>query len=495
VDAVRASLPTEENPVSDPLASLDATAQAELVRAGEAQPSELVESAIRRLERLNPELNAVITPLLEKARAQVASAELPAGPFRGVPFLLKDLVLQTRGDPHHAGTRFLKELGWVSDHDTHLAEKLRAAGFVFLGKTNVPELGPLPTTEPEAYGPTRNPWALDHSPGGSSGGSAAAVAAGIVPAAHANDGGGSIRIPASACGLVGLKPTRGRTSLGPDLGEYWAGAVVEHVVTRSVRDTAGILDAVSGPMPGDPYWAPPPERPFREEVGAPPGRLRIGLAAKALHPHVSTHADCVTAAGECARLLESLGHRVEESHPAALEDPELYANAGRISVAGVARDLDTWAAKIGRPLRAEDVEAYTWLLGEIGHKLTATQYLESVEAVHATARRAAAWWGEGWDLLLTPTLSEPPPRLGSFRSTPDDPLAPGRRALGLCTFTLPLNFTGQPAISLPLHWNDAGLPIGIQLVAAVGREDLLLRVAAQLEQERPWRDRWPPVCA
>jgi amidase len=481
--------------MTDQFATLDATAQAELVRRGDVQPSELVEAAIERAERLNPELNAVITPLYEKARAQAASAELPDGPFRGVPLLLKDLLLQTRGDPHHAGTRFLKELGWVSDRDTYLAAKLRAAGFVFLGKTNVPELGPLPTTEPEAYGPTRNPWNLDHSPGGSSGGSAAAVAAGIVPAAHANDGGGSIRVPASECGLVGLKPTRGRTSLGPDIGDYWAGAVIEHVVTRSLRDTAAILDAVAGPMPGDPYWASPPERPFLEEVGAPPGQLRIGLATKALHPEVSTHADCVAAAAACAKLLESLGHRVEEAHPLAFEDPDFFASVGRISVAGVAHDCANWEEKIGRPLREGDVEPYTWTLREVGRHLTATQYLEAVEAVQTASRRAAAWWDEGWDLLLTPTLCEPPPRLGGFKPTSDDPFAPAARALAICTFTMPLNFTGQPAISLPLHWNEAGLPIGVQLAAAYGREDLLIRVAAQLEQARPWKDRWPPIRA
>ena len=473
---------------------LDATAQAELVRRGDVQPSELVEAAIERAARLNPRLNAVITPLYDKARAEAASGDLPDGPFRGVPFLLKDLLLESRGDPHHAGARFLKDLGWVSDHDTYLAAKFRAAGFVFLGKTNVPEFGPLPTTEPDVYGPTHNPWNLDHSPGGSSGGSAAAVAAGIVPAAHANDGGGSIRIPASACGLVGLKPTRGRTSLGPTLGEYWAGAVVEHVVTRSVRDTAAILDGVAGPMPGDPYWVAPPERPFLDEVGAAPDRLRIGLATKSLLPEASTHADCVAAAGACAKLLESLGHRVEEAHPAALADPELYANAGRITVAGIARDVERWSTKIGRPLRSDDIEPYTWALAEIGRHLSAAQYLESVEAIHAISRRAAEWWCEGWDLLLTPTLSEPPPPLGSFEPTADDPLAPGRRSMAYCTFTLPLNFTGQPAISLPLHWNEAGLPIGVQLVAAYGREDLLIRVAAQLEQAQPWKDRWPAIC-
>lgn len=478
----------------DELARLDATAQAELVRRGEVSPRELVDAAIERCQRVNPKLNAVIAPLFEKARAHAGSPALGDGPFRGVPFLLKDLTLQTQGDPYCAGARFLRELGFVSDHDTHLAAKLRDAGFVFLGKTNVPELGPLPTTEPAAFGPTRNPWDLERSPGGSSGGSAAAVAAGLVPAAHANDGGGSIRIPASACGLVGLKPSRGRTSLGPDKGEDWAGAIVEHVVTRSVRDSAAILDAVAGPMPGDPYFAPPPARPFRDELGAPAGRQRVGLLTKALYPELTTHADCVRAAGEAARALEALGHRVEESHPAALEDPELFANAGRITVASVARELASWGERIGRALRPGDVEPYTWTLGEIGRELSAQQYLESVERIHAIARRVAEWWS-AYDLLLTPTLPEPPPRLGSFQSTDANPLFSGRRAVAFCSFTLPFNFTGQPAISLPLHWSEAGLPIGIQLVAAYGREDLLLRLAAQLEEARPWQDRWPPVRA
>src|SRR5206468_2186763 len=256
--------------MSDDLALLDATTQAELVRQRKVSPRELVDAAIARIERLNPKLNAVVTQRFEKARAEAAAPDLPAGPFRGVPFLLKDLICHSAGDPYHAGMRLLRELRWVEPEDTYLAARFRAAGFVFLGKTNTPELGPVPTTEPLAYGPTRNPWDTGRSPGGSSGGSAAAVAAGMVPAAHANDGGGSIRIPASECGLVGLKPSRGRTSLGPDIGDSWAGMAVEHVVTRSVRDTAAILDAVSGYMAGDPYTAPPPTRPFRSEVGAAP---------------------------------------------------------------------------------------------------------------------------------------------------------------------------------------------------------------------------------
>src|SRR5947209_11182729 len=278
--------------MSDELAFLDATAQAELVRRGDLSPSALVDAAIARIETVNPKLNAVIIPLFEKARAQAASPNLPRGPFRGVPFLLKDLLAYSADDPHHMGTRVLKRLGFVAPHDSNTAARLRAAGFVFLGKTNTPEIGTLPTTEPDAYGPTRNPWDPSRSTGGSSGGSAASVAAGLVPAAHANDGGGSIRIPASECGVVGLKPTRGRTSLGPDVAESWGGAVVEHVVTRSVRDTAALLDAVAGPMPGDPYFAPAPARPFAAEVGQRPGRLRIGLMTCAPGDAFGLHPDC-----------------------------------------------------------------------------------------------------------------------------------------------------------------------------------------------------------
>src|SRR5882724_1408934 len=289
------------------LALLDATAQAELVRQRKASPRELVDAAIDRIERVNPRLNAVITPLFETARAQADSTRLPDGPFRGVPFLLKDLICHSAGDPYHAGMRLLRELRWVEREDTYLAARFRASGFVFLGKTNTPELGPVPTTEPLAYGPTRNPWDPGRSPGGSSGGSAAAVASGMVPAAHANDGGGSIRIPASACGLVGLKPSRGRTSLGPDAGAVWEGMAIEHVVSRSVRDTAAVLDVVAGYVPGDPYTAPPPARPFRAEVGADPGRLRVGLLTRAPGGAVELHPECVRGAQMTARLLESLG--------------------------------------------------------------------------------------------------------------------------------------------------------------------------------------------
>src|SRR5438477_6162368 len=371
------------------LALLDATAQAELVRQRKASPRELVDAAIGRIERVNPRLNAVITPLFEAARAQADSARLPDGPFRGVPFLLKDLICHTAGDPYHAGMRLLRELRWVEQEDTYLAARFRAAGFVFLGKTNTPELGPVPTTEPLAYGPTRNPWDPTRSPGGSSGGSAAAVASGMVPAAHANDGGGSIRIPASECGLVGLKPSRGRTSLGPDIGDSWAGMAIEHVVTRSVRDTAAILDAVSGYAAGDPYTAPPPTRSFRAEVGAAPGGLRIGVHTRAPGGQFDVHPDCVAAAREAARLLESLGHRVEEAYPPALDDPEAARAALAVVTTWTARDLAYWSERTGRTIGPRDVEPMVWGIAELGRAVSGLEYVRAVEYMQRFTRRMA----------------------------------------------------------------------------------------------------------
>ncbi|MCU1450887.1 MAG: nylA [Acidimicrobiales bacterium] len=478
--------------MADDLARMDATTQAELVRTGTASAAELVDAAIARIEQLNPELNAVIHPLYDKARRQ-ASGELPVGPFTGVPMVVKDLTCHTAGDPFHEGMKFLKEQNWVEDEDTFLAAKFRAAGFVFVGKTNTPELGIVPTTEPQAYGATRNPWNTAHSTGGSSGGSAAAVASGMVPVGHANDGGGSIRIPASECGLVGLKPTRGRNSLGPDYGDVFGGLVHEHVVTRSVRDTAAVLDAVHGSMPGDPYAAPTPSRPFIEEVGADPGRLRIGMTTSA--PPPGTHPDCVAAVDAAARLLESLGHTVEAEYPKAMDDPEVTTQFITFWSAGNAWGLDYWERKTGTPIGAADVEPLTWALCEMGRSYTAPQWLSAREWLQRWTREMAEWWNAGYDLLLTPTIAEPPPPLGDFDSPPDNPLQGLFRAAGLVPFTPAFNITGQPAISLPLAWNAAGLPIGVQLVSAFGREDVLLRVSAQLEAAQPWADRMPPLHA
>jgi len=471
---------------------IDATAQAELVRRRRAQPIELVDATIARIERVNPQINAVITPLFEQAREQARAPHLPDGPFRGVPFVLKDLGTHSAGDPYHGGMRLLRTLGWRAPDDNYLAAKLRAAGFIFLGKTNTPELGLLPTTEPASCGATRNPWDLTRSAGGSSGGAAAAVAARMLPAAHATDGGGSIRIPASHCGLVGLKPSRGRISLGPDVGERWGGFAVENSVTLTVRDTAALLDVLAGPMPGDPYTAPAPARPYVAEVAAHPGRLRIGLMRTA-PGGMPVHPDCVAAAEGAARLLASLRHVVEVTHPAALVDPELTQAVGKVIACNTARALQAWSTKIGRTVGPDDVEPGTWAIAELGNHLSARDYIAAIELTHAKARQLAQWWASGFDLLLTPTSAEPPPPLGHFAAPADTPLAGFFRAASFSTFTAPFNATGQPAISLPLHWNAAGVPIGVQLVAAYGREDVLLRVAAQLEQASPWVDRLPPV--
>lgn len=470
--------------MSDELASLDATAQAALVEAGELTPKELTEAAIARIERLNPELNAVIHTMFESARA-TAAAEIPAGPFRGVPFLVKDAVCHTAGDPYHLGMRFLKDRDYVSSTDTELARRFRAAGFVFVGKTNTPELAMSATTEPLAYGATKNPWRLDASAGGSSGGSAAAVAAGLVPAAHANDMGGSIRLPAAHCGLVGLKPTRARGTLAPDFGEYWGPLTHEHVVTRSVRDSAGILDAIAGPAPGDPYSAKPPERPWRSEPMREPASLRIGLLE--VSASTSLDDDCREAATATARLLEELGHRVEPVSLPCLDRPEL----GPWIQGGLARDLDRWSDLLGEPIREDDVEPLNWLMAEMGRAMTVPQYIASAERAFSWAREVYEPWAQGLDVLVTPTSPLPPPKLGwSAPEVPLPDLLP--RLAHVTVLTMPFDVTGQPAISLPLGWNREGLPIGVQLVAATAREDILFQVAGQLERARPWSERRPP---
>lgn len=474
--------------MTDDLAFADATAQAELVRRGEATPTELVEAAIARIEKVNGELNAVIHPLFERALARAGSPDLPDGPFKGVPCVVKDLDGTLAGAPYHMGCRMLAEAGYVADRTSYLFEKLEAAGFVIVGKTNTPEFGLNPTTEPVVYGPTRNPWDPARSPGGSSGGSAAAVASGMVPVGHAGDGGGSIRIPASECGLVGLKPTRGRVSLGPAEGESWGGLVVRHVVTRSVRDSAAVLDAIAGPMPGDPYWAPPPPRPFAAEVGADPGRLRIGFVTEVPGGFGTTHPDCVAAVEDVARLLEALGHVVEPGGPDALGDPSLTDAFVPAFCVWTAHDVDRLAEMVGRPAGPSDVEEGTWALAEVGRGISGPQFHAALVRLQAFSRAVAAWWAADHDILLTPTITEPPPPLGSF--------PPGStKAAELVPFTLPFNVTGQPAISLPLYWNGEGLPIGVQLVGAAGREDLLIRLAAQLGAARPWADRRPRVAA
>jgi amidase len=473
--------------------TVDATEQARMVRDHEVSPVELVEQAIGEIEELNPRVNAVIHLLFDEARA-AAAGELPDGPFRGVPFLVKDLACYMAGAPVHEGVRALRDAGYRADHDMWLTRRFRDAGFVILGRTNTSELGTIPAAEPLAFGPTRNPWDLERSPGGSSGGSAAAVAAGMVSAAHASDGGGSIRVPASHCGLVGLKPSRGRVSAAPDFGEIGGGLVSELAVTHSARDAAAILDAVQGPAPGDPCVAPPPSRPYVEELRQDPDRLRIGISTTPTGGQFDAHPECVLAAEEAARLLESLGHHIDESHPLALDEPELITDFLVRWTTGVDANLKYWSAKLGRELGPDDVEPCTWALAELGRTHSAGDLLIAIEHTQAWSRRVASWWAdEGFDLLLTPTCAEPAPRLGEFQAPADNPAAPLMRAIPFCTFTAGFNTTGQPAISLPLHQTPEGLPVGVQLVAAYGREDLLLQVAAQIERAQPWAERRPAL--
>ena len=468
---------------------LDATDQAALVVSGQLSASELLEAAIERIEQLDPQLNAVIMRWFDEARA-TAAGELPIGPFRGVPTLLKDLWAHYAGQTLTNGCQALKDAMPVSTTDTTLVARFRAAGFVIAGRTNSPEFGSVPTTEPLAWGATRNPWNLAHSPGGSSGGAAVAVASGMVPIAHASDGGGSIRIPASACGLVGLKPTQGRITLGPYRDESNLG--VELCVSRSVRDTAALLDAVRGPSVGDTVIAAPPARPYIDELGSDPGHLRIGLLDH--HPFAGpVHEQCAIAVRNAATLLQSLGHNVEPGFPQALANPEFARRFSAMWSTNMGVGIKRISDQLGRELKLGDVELVNWAQAEYARSVNGVDYAMAL-ATNAEFRRAVQqWWHDGWDLLLTPTLGEPPALLGTFANDPKAPLAPMVRAGQYVPFTPAFNASGQPAISLPLHWTPDGLPIGVQLVAAYGREDVLLRVAAQLELAQPWAYRHPPV--
>ena len=466
---------------------LDATAQADLVRRGEVSPRDLVAAAIARIEALNPELDAVIRTRFDRAREEAAGV-LPDGPFRGVPILFKDLGCFVAGEATAFGLGPLRELAWPVT--SYLAEQFLAAGFVPLGRTNVPEFGTTVTTEPRSFPPARNPWHPGHSTGGSSGGSAAAVASGMVAVAHANDGGGSIRIPASECGLVGLKPTRGRVSQGPLIGEAWAGGVIDGAVTRSVRDAAGVLDVISARMPGEPYYAPPLRRPLRQEVGADPGRLRIGVLDRPGAEGYLDDPQCRAAVASAARLLESLGHHIDQSAPAAMFEQEFTGHFNTIIAADAEATFQAFEMLLGRPIGEDEIEPRNVGYRRAGRELGAVAYLQSRLWLGMWARRMADWWNDH-DLLVTPTLGAPPPELGWF--TAAGPQQEGARIVSFIPYTAQFNMTGQPAISLPLHWTPTGLPVGVQLVAAYGREDLLIRVASQLEQAAPWSDQHPPV--
>jgi amidase len=471
------------------LALLDATAQAELVRRKEIKPGELVEAAIERIEHLNPTLNAVVTPMYDLAR-DAAAGLIVDGPFSGVPFLLKDLVAEYAGVRFTEGSTFLKD--FISEWDSELVVRIKKAGLIVCGKTNTPEWGALPTTEPLLFGPTRNPWDTGRTPGGSSGGSAAAVAAGIVPMAHGNDGGGSIRIPAACCGIFGLKPTRGRNPLGPGYGDVFSGLAAEHALTRSVRDSAALLDATSGPDLGDPYWAPPPIRPFIQEVSSNPGKLKIAFTTKA-REDIPVHEDCIQAVQEVAALCSDLGHEVAEK-PLDLNNRSLAKCFYRLWLGGCAWEAEHWERRTGKKITPKQVEPLTWALIEKGRRTGAGAYLLALEDLQKLSRDVARLFTD-WDVWLTPTLAEPPVPLGTFDSAPENPMEGFFRSGKFMPFTAICNVTGQPAMSVPLFWNTANLPIGTQFIGRFGDEATLFRLAAQLEETRPWANRRPPLSA
>ncbi|MEU1882863.1 amidase [Streptosporangium sp. NPDC020072] len=464
----------------DELFDLDAVGQAEAVRAGDVSPRELAEAAIARIETHDGEINAVVHRRFERALAE-ADRLTGDAPFLGVPTLLKDLGWSMAGEPYRAGSRVLD--GVEVARDGYAPAKLRAAGFVVLGRTNTPEFGTAITTEPRAFGPTRNPHDVRYSPGGSSGGSAAAVASGMVPVAAGSDGGGSIRIPASLCGLVGLKPSRGRVSYGPAVGEAWAGFSTPGMLCRTVRDSAATLDVIAGAMPGDPYGAPVWPRSLAQEVGADPGRLRIGFLTEHPGRPGETDPDLTAAVFGAARLLESLGHGVESGGPEALTEKDFALHFGTVVAAHLAADLEDFGRWRGRPVDLDELEERNRILGATGRGLSAVDYVASRDWIDGFRRRMATWW-ESFDLLLTPSLGAAPFPIGWLASD-DVSMARGRMNQAVA-FSSPVNATGQPAISLPLHRTSGGMPVGVQLVAAAGREDLLIRVASQIEAAAPF---------
>ena len=472
------------------LARLDATAQAALVRRGEATPAELIAAAIARIERVNPTLNAVIAKFYDRAQGNPRAPTM--GPFQGVPYLVKDVLARVAGAPATAGSAALADN--IDERDSELVARMRRAGLVLIGKTNTPEFGLLPTTEPRLFGPTRNPWNPALSPGGSSGGSAAAVAARLVPFAHANDGGGSIRIPASCCGLFGLKPSRGRVPLGPDRNDLF-GIVAEHAVTISVRDSAALLDATSGAMGGEAFWCPAPTRPFALEVGAPAGRLRIAWTARA-PAGTPIHSDCAAAVEDAARLCETLGHEVFEGAP-ALDGEKFYRAFVDLWAVSCATTVDVVCDTRGRERTLAAIEPFTRALWEQGRRMDAVAHTRVRETLANLSRKLDRFMA-GVDLWLTPTLGHPPPPLGHFGHLAESADLAERvlaRSAEFVPFTPLANMAGLPAMSVPLHWNAHHLPIGTHFMARFGEEATLFRLAAQFEHARPWTGRLPPIAA
>jgi amidase len=471
------------------LGAFDLAAQAALVRSGEVTPLELVDGAIERIEAVNPTLNAVVATLYDRARREAAAPDLPDGPLRGVPYLLKDLGATLAGTVQTSGSRAFA--GRVSDADSALTSRLRAAGAIVVGKTSTPEFGNHSTCEPVLFGPARNPWALDRTTGGSSGGAAAAVAARMVAAAHGNDGAGSIRIPASCCGLFGLKPTRGRNSWAP-IGDAMAGLAVEHALTRTVADSALLLDVTSGPVPGDPYIAPAPIRPFRDEVGRDPGPMRVAWTAT---PPFETPVDpaCTTAVRDAAAVLESLGHDVVEDRPrfdgTVLLEP--FARVWAIANLEAHREASRY---LGREPQLNELEVTTWELVDHARRFDAVDLLNALDEL-ARAARAIAPFFERYDAWLTPTLARPPERLGVLNQSQGGAVEWWTFDCRFNPWNPIANLTGQPAASVPSHWTAEGLPVGVLLFGRYGDEASLFRLASQIEAVRPWADRLPPIHA
>ena len=465
----------------------DGLGLADLVARGEVTPSELADAAWEAIERLNPELNAVLQVLRQEASAEIA-AGLPEGPFRGVPFGIKELVLHAKGVRCDMGSRLAQ--GYVPAEDSELMARFRRAGLVTVATTQTPELGYNPTTETVLFGPVHNPWHPGHSAGGSSGGSGAAVAAGILPLAHGNDGGGSIRIPASANGLVGLKPTRDRVPTGPDYGDPLCGWAIEFALTRSVRDSAALLDAVAGPDVGAPGHIAPPQRPFRDEVGAPTGRLRIAWTTQPFSGE-PIDPDCEAAVRGTVALLEELGHELVEARPEL--DWELFLEHTHVIwVTYNAAAVESIGRELGRSPSPETLEAVTLACVEDGKRFSAIDMIRAFEYGNALSRSVGAFFS-GYDAFVTPTMARPAVPLGEVNQNAPDLSARAwtEQVFRYCSFTPLFNTTGQPAISLPLHWTADGLPVGVQFAGRFGDEATLLRVAAQLEEARPWADRRP----
>jgi Asp-tRNA(Asn)/Glu-tRNA(Gln) amidotransferase A subunit family amidase len=473
----------------------DALGLADLVRRNVVSPAELLEAAIARVEARNPAVNAVVMRLYDYGRKAIADG-LPDGPFRGVPFLLKDLGGWLAGVKVTRGSRFFADAPAAAVDSEHV-RRLKRAGLVIFGRTSSCELGLSLTCEPVLYGPTRNPWDTTRISGGSSGGAAAAVAARMLPMAHASDGFGSIRAPASCCGIVGLKPTRSRNTMAPYAGEGLGGLATEHAVTMSVRDSAALLDATRGAGPGDPYLAPGPERPFLAEVDADPGGLKIAFTSVAPNG-APVEADSRRALAEAAKLCTDLGHRVEEVAP-VIDGASVVSTFVTLASANMVVNLASHPTK-GRSPRPGEVENVTYATGQLGEKVTAADYVRATQTAHRLGRQMAAFHAT-YDVLLTPALATLPPKLGWIDMTMDDVHEYWRRVFHFSPFTVLFNLTGQPAIVLPLARRDppertaTGMPISVQFVARYGDEATLFRLAAQLEKVRPWFDRKPPVAA